>query len=210
VNCPICERQSSHYFKSKTADYYQCRNCYLVFVPKSLHLESDEEKLVYDKHQNDPNDHRYRDFLAKVSVPLSQILPKNSKGLDFGSGPGPTLNVMMEELGFEMEIYDKFYQIDGLVLSKTYDFITCTEVVEHFDHPLVEIQKLHNILKPSGVLAIMTGIYDEKDFSSWRYKNDPTHISLFSAKTFQFISQQLNCRLQRISETVFFLFKSEQ
>jgi hypothetical protein len=44
-----------------------------------------------------------------------------------------------------------------------------------------ELNRLFTLLKKGGVLAIMTQmITKETDFSTWYYKNDPTHICFFS------------------------------
>ena len=49
-------------------------------------------------------------------------------GLDFGAGPGPALAAMMSEDGFDVAIYDPFFQPDAEALQRKYDFITCTAV----------------------------------------------------------------------------------
>ena len=50
-------------------------------------------------------------------------------GLDFGAGPGPALAAMMSEDGFDVAIYDPFFQPDAEALQRKYDFITSTETV---------------------------------------------------------------------------------
>ena len=50
--------------------------------------------------------------------------------------------------------YDLYYFPEKGYLTKKYDFITCTEVVEHFRKPLDEFKLFDKILKIKGVLAI--------------------------------------------------------
>jgi hypothetical protein len=46
-------------------------------------------------------------------------------------------------------------------------------------------------VEKGGVLAIMTQmITKETDFSTWYYKNDPTHICFFSKQTMRYLAQQ--------------------
>jgi len=40
-------------------------------------------------------------------------------------------------------------------LTRTCDFITCTEVAEHFHRPADEFRRLDALLKPGGWLALM-------------------------------------------------------
>ena len=93
-------------------------------------------------------------------------LTLGDQGLDFGSGPGPTLSIMFREAGYPMEIYDYFYAPNTDVLNNQYDFITATEVIEHLRHPIQTLNLLWKILKPGGVLGIMTEtVPDHKLFS---------------------------------------------
>ena len=148
-----------------------------------------EEKSKYDLHENSSEDPGYRRFLTRLFDPLSHRLAPNSCGLDFGSGPGPTLSVMFEEAGHSMEIYDPFFAPETTVLQRQYDFIVASEVVEHLHYPRRELNRLWSCLKPNGLLGIMTkrGI-DQEAFSRWHYKNDQTHVCFFSTETFQWLA----------------------
>ena len=144
---------------------------------------------VYDHHDNSVNDPSYRRFLGRLFVPLSQRLAPNSCGLDFGSGPGPTLSVMFEEAGHSMEIYDPLYAPEIKLLQRQYDFIAASEVVEHLHYPRQELDRLWSCLKPLGSLGIMTKrVIDQEAFSGWHYKRDPTHVCFFSKPTFRWLA----------------------
>jgi len=169
----------------------------LVSVPRQFHLSSEAEKEVYDQHQNSPEDMGYREFLAKLVKPLLARLPNNSCGLDFGSGPGPTLSVMLEDQGHSMNVYDLYYARDEAILGQFYDFITSTEVVEHLANPKLELERLWSLIEPGGYLGLMTKlVIDQKSFSSWHYKNDPTHISFFSKATFNYLARQWGAKVE--------------
>jgi len=189
--CPLCLSVESAFFhRDKQREYLRCRQCALVFVPTQSHLSKADEKSYYDLHQNSPLDLGYRTFLERLSKPLLEQLKPGSQGLDFGSGPGPTLSLMLEEAGHSVELYDPFYAPDNGVFTHQYDFITSSEVVEHLQAPGRELKRLWALLKPGGVLAIMTKrVIDQAAFSSWHYKNDPTHIVFFSEQTFNWLSK---------------------
>jgi hypothetical protein len=162
----------------------------LVFVPPWQHLPQEQEKAHYDLHQNSPEDHRYRQFLSRLANPLMAGLKLGSQGLDFGSGPGPTLSVMLEEAGFSTDIFDIFYANDASVLRSEYDFITATEVVEHLSQPGQVLESLWSSIRPGGYLGLMTKLVVSKEaFSHWHYKNDQTHICFFSRQTFNYCCQ---------------------
>ncbi len=191
-HCPLCgSHSSSLFFQDSRRDYYRCLHCLLVFVPKAFHLSEQAEKSHYDLHENDPGDPGYRQFLARLYNPLVSRLRKGSRGLDFGSGPGPTLSVMLEEAGFQMSVYDIYYAPDRSVLNRRYDFITATEVVEHLSSPQQVLQQLWQLLVPGGILGLMTKqVIDAAAFAGWHYKNDPTHIAFFSSETFRWLGRR--------------------
>ena len=208
--CPLCQATSvEEYWSDAKRDYYQCNLCQLVFVASWQHLSREQEKAHYDLHQNSPNDYRYRQFLSRLADPLMVGLEAGAKGLDFGSGPGPTLSVMLEEAGFSVNIYDIFYANNALVLQLEYSFITATEVVEHLSQPGEVLENLWSKIKPGGYLGLMTKLVTDKDaFSRWHYKNDPTHIRFYSIKTFQWLAISFNWTLEVIDKDVIFFTKS--
>ena len=210
IACPLCKSiNSSKFYKDKFREYLCCASCDFVFVPKVYHLSKTDEKLRYDTHNNDPYDDRYRAFLSQLLKPLLERIPEKSSGLDFGSGPGPTLSLMLEEYGHTMELYDKFYADNDSVFDKKYDFITATEVLEHLSEPMEEISRLSGILSNQGYLAVMTQILTSQiDFSSWYYKNDPSHIGFFTKKSLNFLASYLNIEVSFISERVVFFKKN--
>jgi len=170
----------------------------LVFVPSEYFLSADDEKARYDLHQNSPDDSEYRRFLGRLFCPLQECLAPGSFGLDFGSGPGPTLSVMFEEAGHSMKTYDYFYAKNPSVLEKDYDFITATEVVEHLHNPGVDLGKLWKNLKPGGWFGLMTKLVfdnNKEAFTRWHYKDDPTHVCFFSRLTFEWLGDHWHAEL---------------
>jgi hypothetical protein len=194
--CPLCQASAGRPFYADRREYFRCAACHLVFVQPHQFLTSEEEKSEYDLHENSPDDPRYRRFLSRLFVPLSQRLAPDSCGLDFGSGPGPTLSVMFEEAGHSVEIYDPFYAPDTRPLQQQYDFITASEVVEHLHHPRQDLDRLWSCLKPTGSLGIMTQrVTDGEAFSRWRYKDDATHVCFFSIDTFRWLADHWRAAL---------------
>ena len=194
-NCPLCKLAKGTLFHQEKRNYYRCPNCEFVFVPQHQFLSSSEEKAVYDQHENSPDDQRYREFLSRLMIPMQELLPPNSNGLDFGSGPGPTLSVMFEELGHQMEIYDPFYAPENNYSAKHYDFISTSEVVEHLHEPREELDRLWACLNPNGILGIMTKRVVPESFATWHYIRDPTHVSFFSLNTFQWLAKHWQAEL---------------
>lgn len=207
--CPLCASQKVRpYFQEKHRDYVQCQCCDLVWVPQVFHLTADEEKAAYDHHQNDPADLGYRRFLSRAVEPLFSSLAKEKKGLDFGCGPGPTISVMAAEVGLEMENYDLYYQHQPELLTRQYDFITMTEVIEHIYQANAVLTQLDRMLAAGGVLAIMTKrVLSQEAFATWHYKHDLTHIVFYSNATFEWIAKQFNWRLEFVANDVVYFHK---
>ncbi|MEM7347265.1 MAG: class I SAM-dependent methyltransferase [Chloroflexota bacterium] len=189
-NCPLCQTSNApFFFKDSQRDYFRCKTCHLIFVPSHQYLSPKAEKAEYDLHQNSPEDVGYRRFLSRLFSPMQARLSPTSQGLDFGAGPGPTLSVMFEEAGHTMAIYDPFYANDVSLFEQTYDFITASEVVEHLHHPLADLNRLWECLRPNGFFGLMTKLaLDKAAFAQWHYKNDLTHVCFFSRETFQWLA----------------------
>lgn len=171
--------------------YFSCAHCRLIFVPPTYHLSPDLEKKRYNQHENNDKDLDYRTFLNQLAQPLKERLKPNSSGLDFGSGPGPTLSLMLQEAGHTMSIYDPFYADNPILLERCYDFITATEVAEHLHHPGLELHHLWAQVNPDGLLGIMTQLVPtDRPFLDWYYIKDPTHVCFFSPETWAWLSSR--------------------
>lgn len=172
-------------------DYYRCDTCLATFLLPSQQPGQDHEVAEYEKHNNDPKDSGYQKFLSKVTEPLYERLAAGAIGLDYGCGPGPALAEMMTSKGFTVALYDPFFQPDTQVLRHRYDFVTCTEVVEHFHQPAQEFAKLDQLLKSGAWLAIMTCWQtDDEKFASWHYRRDPTHVVFYKEATLRYLANQ--------------------
>lgn len=197
MSCPLCQsaNTSSHYHTDKKREYLQCSQCELVYVSPAFLPSKEVEKQEYDLHENSFEDEGYRKFLGKVLTPLSPFIKATNagelSGLDFGCGPAPVLASMLSEEGVNMSTYDPFYAPTLKVLERSYDIVTCTEAIEHFHSPHVEWALFNKLVAPGGVLAIMTKrVLDKARFANWHYKNDITHVSFFSEKTFEYLAQR--------------------
>lgn len=207
--CPLCVTLNTDaYTHDRFRLYRVCCNCSLVYVPPRFHVSVHEEKKRYDLHRNNPDDPGYRIFLSRLFDPIRHYIADGAHGLDFGSGPGPALPAMFRECGYRIDVYDKCYAADPAVFQKKYDFITATEVLEHLQYPAQEIDRLFTMLKPGGVLGIMTKlVIDRQAFDTWHYKNDKTHICFFSIETFRWLSDRLQTRVEFIGKDVILMHK---
>lgn len=210
LRCPLCGHSGSVLFDRDSRDYFRCPGCRLVFVPPTQFLSRQAEKAIYDLHENQPDDPGYRRFLARLFTPLAERLPPRSRGLDFGSGPAPTLSLLFEEVGHSMQIYDPFYAPGSFPLEDQYDFVTASEVVEHFHHPQRDLEVLWSCTRPGGWLGMMTKrVRDRTSFSTWHYKRDLTHVAFFSSSTFEWLSERWNAELVVPADDVVLLRKPE-
>lgn len=196
-SCPLCEAGNCTLFhEDSKRTYLQCDNCGLVHVPREYHLSPAQEKTEYDQHENSLDDPGYRRFLTRLADPLTKRLSPESKGMDFGCGPGPALAAMLREHGHQVALYDPFYFPDKDALQGPYDFITATEVLEHLARPGQELQQLWQALAVGGTLGIMTKlVLDKQRFATWHYIRDPTHICFYSRDTFHWLANRLDATL---------------
>ncbi|MGX5915213.1 class I SAM-dependent methyltransferase [Aliidiomarina sp. Khilg15.8] len=203
--CTLCSQPANAFCEDKTRQYFRCTGCDLVFADPDTRLTSEDEKSIYEFHTNDPEDGRYRDFLSQLSTPLLTKVRPGMHGLDFGSGPGPTLNLMLEEQGMTMSIYDIYYAPDQGQLQRKYDFVTCSEVAEHFAEPGKSWPELVGLVQPGGWLGVMTSLFisdNVEDFQRWGYKRDPTHVSFYTPKTMQWLAEHFGLSLEIVSDRV--------
>lgn len=207
--CPVCEHGAAAVFQSidgKT--YWRCHACIATFADRGSLPTIEEERRHYASHQNSVDDPGYRRFLSRLADPLLERLPPAQNGLDFGCGPGPALAAMLREAGHEMHIYDPLFVPDRAALGRKYDFITCSETAEHFHAPANEFSRLKEMVRPGGVLAVMTCFQaNDARFADWHYRKDPTHVVFYREETFRRLAAQWGWRADIPVKDVVLLFK---
>jgi hypothetical protein len=208
LRCPLCGHDARPYLEDRRRAYSHCPRCDLVFADPASHLDAAAERAEYDRHENDPADRGYRRFLGRLAGPLLGRLAPGMEGLDYGCGPGPALAAMLEEAGMPMAVYDPIYRPDPGVLGRRYDFVTCTEVVEHFREPARDWGRLAALVGPGGWLGVMTKLVIDRDrFATWHYKGDPTHVAFHSPATFVWLGAHFGWDVERVERDVHLLRK---
>lgn len=187
--CPVCHAAAVPLLTADARDYWACPRCGARFLDPRQRPSREQEYAHYLRHENDPDDPRYRRFLSKLVDPLLARLPARSTGLDFGCGPGSAVAAMLREAGHEVALYDPFFAPDAVVLEQSYGFVACTETVEHFHRPDEEFARLMGMVRPGGWLAVMTCFQtDDARFAGWHYRKDPTHVVFYREDTFRYLA----------------------
>ena len=206
MKCTLCKT-----VLNKMADeyYFICSTCGAFVKDEKYYLERKEEKERYKKHENDVHDERYQDFTSPITDAILNNHTVDHLGLDFGSGTGPVIAKQLRDEGYQVKLYDPFFHPTTDYLSHYYDYIFSCEVFEHFYDPKQEIEKLLELLKPGGRLYIMTHLYDfEIDFEHWYYRNDPTHVFIYTNKTIEYIAEKYALDIEEMTDRLIILKKS--
>ena len=189
-SCPLCSGNSTHYHTFRQRVFLQCAFCLSVFTHPDHYLSPAEEQAHYECHVNNPDDLRYQKFVSPITNSILKDFGTTDKGLDFGSGTGSPIVKVLGDNSYDISQYDLYFHNDTEKLNQKYNYIACSEVAEHFKEPHKEFSLLRNLLLPDGKLYLMTEMFDEnRDFESWYYKTDPTHVFLYHAKAFEWIKE---------------------
>ncbi len=185
--CPLCGAAATWAAIYQKRDYYHCSICDLIFVPPDQHLDPESERARYATHNNTMDNAGY---VAMFEGPISLLGEHCGDGchiLDYGSGPGPVLVELLCRAGYDAVGYDPFFA-PNVDLSCSFDAIISTETFEHFARPRAEITRILGLLRPGGLLAIMTLFHPgPAAVADWWYARDPTHVAFYSHATFDWI-----------------------
>ena len=145
--CTVCKNNKMEFFFSiKNLDYWQCNLCKATILNPINYISSNKEKEHYLKHNNKIDDSCYRNFLSNLVEPLRDKISFNDIGLDYGCGYAPALADILKKIGYKVELYDPFFLKNENISLRKFNFITCSEVVEHFFKPFEEFNKIDGLL----------------------------------------------------------------
>lgn len=203
VACPLCGATTGASWRETTGVYRLCASCDLVSRDPATWLDAAAERAYYGTHDNRIDDPGYRRFLAQLVEPLMAQLTPGARGIDYGCGAAPALAAMLSEAGFPAVGYDPFFAADETALDARYDFVSCTEVLEHMHAPLRDLARIDAMLAPGGVLGLMTELRPPMaGFSRWHYHRDPTHVGFHSEASLRWIARRFGWESIRLDRRV--------
>jgi hypothetical protein len=205
TSCPLCNAPGP--FRTlmdvRKRRHRLCGRCRLIFTETEFLPSPEAEKARYAKHRNGPGDAGYVEFLRQALVPALPHLNPRMRGLDYGCGHEPTLCGLLAAEGLRCENYDCYFFPDWP--AGPFDFLFATEVVEHFSRPGAEWTRLSSLLRPGGILTVMTAPWEElAAFPAWGYASDETHVAFYHRQTLDWIFaaygfETLDCANPRVS-----------
>ena len=196
-NCKICS-DPVRVIHNDDIKYFYCPSCRFIFKDKKFIPSPEKEKQRYMTHNNDISNKGYVEMLENFIKKTTPHVDSGKKHvLDYGCGNNPVLAALLQEKGYKVDTYDKYFAPEKTYRTKKYDIVTLTEVIEHIEDPLDTLNELRRIINKGGIIAIMTLFHPEntQEFKSWWYKRDFTHISFYSRKTLKYIAEILNMQV---------------
>lgn len=205
MQCPLC--LSSGPFSAwihaswRNRLFYRCPGCEAVFVSAHDQVPPEKERERYETHNNDLAAPGFEEFLMRTVREIKRRLSPGSRILDFGSGPEPSMAILLRREGFEVECYDPFFAPRWP--PGEFDMVLAHEVFEHLRSPRSEIERIFSALVPGGIFLIRSEPCPPKAaFESWWYARDFTHIFFCSEKTLDWIARLKEARLSLWSPTL--------
>ena len=177
------------YLEEPGRTYSRCTVCRLIHLHAEYRPRPLAEVRRYLEHRNDGADPGYVAFLRRLADPVCAVVPVGARGLDCGCGPAPVLSDLLTASGRPTAAYDPLFFPDDTLFDTQYDFVTCSEVVEHAHDPAALFQRLADVVRPGGTIGVMTRLYGvEAPFKRWWYRRDPTHVCFYDADTMRWIA----------------------
>ncbi|MCC5935201.1 MAG: class I SAM-dependent methyltransferase [Candidatus Cyclonatronum sp.] len=194
--CPLCrEAVNLRPFPGQDQRRYQlCLNCKLISVLPADRTDAQEEQHRYKTHNNGPEFEGHVRFLMNAIEPALPYLKPGSRGLDYGCGHVPTLSVLLNRRGFDCLDYDLYFFPE--LPAGPFDFIFSTETFEHFGEPAADISRIAALLRPGGILTVMTLFWQSEEmFLKHFYFRDTTHFVFYHEDTMQWIAKTYGLEL---------------
>ncbi len=211
-------------FHQKKRDFFRCENCSFFYVDPITQLTVAEESERYRFHENDNNDISYRNYLSEMLSPVKLYFQDSNSSLfhlDFGSGKSTTCEHILKEWSLTSNksySYDLYFSPEHrpdvhAPGNTVFDLITAIEVVEHFREPKKSWMEIIKLLKTGGFLYVVTHILnkniDVKTFSNWWYKNDPTHVSIYTMEALSVLAREFGLELVASDKKKYFLWRKK-
>ncbi len=205
-SCPLCGEEVIKSIQGRKRNFKHCLSCDLIFVPQDYHPTPEEELHRYRQHQNSSDNPGYVKMLSEVLALIQRFGPSRGSLLDYGCGPEPVFVNMCRQAGYDAFGYDPCFSKEFPSINR-FDLICAIEVWEHFRSPADEIRSLLSLLAPDGLMVVRTLLHGgEEGFASWWYASDNTHLSFYSHRTFNWITEHFHLNSVFSDKEKFLLF----
>lgn len=193
------------------AEYDVCNVCTFIYKTSDFHLDFEEEQEQYDRHENSIENEGYVNIFKNLITDYINEINITRNILEFGSGPTPVFKMILEKENYKVYDFDPFYNPNEEYKNQKYQLITSNEVPEHFSDPMKEIEHLVDLLEPNGYILFSTHFRNmpEEEFFKWWYRRDPTHISFFNVKTFEYICDKFGLEIIKHDNKKTILFQKK-
>jgi len=91
-----------------------------------------------------------------------------------------------------VDVVSNIHELTDIFKQNNFDFVICTDVLEHIQNPWIAVRQLYSVLKPGGTLLLTTpfnfhlhGNLDVKDY--WRISADGLRYLLSQEANFRII-----------------------
>lgn len=186
----------------------QCLDCGLLYQNPRPSAASFEAIYVSDYGPYQPAEATahipYPDFIPTCNL-IQQLQPRGGDLLDVGCGAGTFLRTLTtlqpgwRTAGIEphpqaaarsrhygITVYETSLETSSLDPAR-WDAITLWNVLEHLPDPVTSLKRLHQSLRPSGMLYLAVPVYDSWDRrlsgATWVGWELPRHFVIFSKAT---------------------------
>lgn len=229
LTCPACSQVSVNFFTKKNNCYlYRCNECGLIFMwpmPKDTaevysadYFSGAEKGFGYVDYDEDKS--AMADTFSSYLEIINKFSPKKGQLLDIGAATGYFLKkagaMGWKTAGVEISDYAaQKARAAGLNIktgtlgsiqfeTESFDVVTMWDVLEHFSNPKNELEKVYQLLKKGGILAINTpdaGSFFAKIMGKrWHLLVPPEHLVYFNLKNLTGILKQSGFKVLRIDK----------
>lgn len=167
VQCPICYDSNKTNLEDGRLNLYKCNSCLHTFTvtQKKEEYHDDYFQKTHKNWFDNPNYELFDFIYEKMLLLLNN---KKIHLLDVGCGKGDFLkytakkNSTAELSGIDLidNQHPRIHFIKGdfseVKIEAKFNVICSLAVIEHIDNPQFFVRKLNHILKPDGLLFIMT------------------------------------------------------
>ena len=207
--CPLCEGTGEPHFTAGEHRMFRCTACRSAFVypqPSEEYLErfyAAFHDSGDDGWYNDIESRMQADFPAKLRMFREHLPTRQPRVLDVGCGKGwfvrACLDAGCDAEGIDLSSSGVEHATNNVGVTAhlgtlqehaeslgVFDGASFWATIEHVPDPVATLSSIANVLRPGGVLALTTGIADDR-IDRWlpgatQWYDPPQHLFVLSAR----------------------------
>ncbi|MEK7510262.1 MAG: class I SAM-dependent methyltransferase [Patescibacteria group bacterium] len=192
--CSLCHTQWWMPFESKGARWYESAHQYAAHTAMRPKIYRHYHKLFLKRQGNSLKNKIILDVGCGTGEFLAELEKRGAIawGIDFDSS---AIGIARKHFGLRHLYAMSIEDFGAHIPHPRFDVVTCFEVLQYSDHPMIFLEMVRNVLGPEGVIFLSVPSRERIVANWYAWDFPPNHLTRWNREALHLVFEKLGLRI---------------